>query len=70
MSEEKIYTMQVRVIESKECGCVGYNYVWRDVRPTNGKRYEYPTHAKALSMLNMCYPDCTSDEVRVKEHKI
>ena len=43
-----VYVMQVKVQESgKE--------VWKDVKPSGGKRYEYDTLAEASDMLRICY---------------
>ena len=42
-------------------------YEWRSVHPTGGKPYEYETREEADRMLNICYPEQTSNEVRVIE---
>lgn len=40
---------------------------WLAVRPTGGKPYKYNTENEAWRMLNICYPDCSPDEVRVRD---
>jgi hypothetical protein len=41
--------------------------VWLSVRPTHGTPYQYQTREEALRMLNLCYPEVSSEEKRVIE---
>lgn len=40
---------------------------WRSVRPTNGAPYSYSTREEAERVMRMCYPDESSEIVRVVE---
>lgn len=51
-----VYVMQVKVFEDGKS-------VWKDVRPSRGRRYEYDTRDEAERMLPLCSQ--YSDSVRV-----
>jgi len=40
-------------------------YEWRGLRPTNGQVYKF-TSEEATRMRKMCYPESTSDRVRIR----
>jgi hypothetical protein len=54
-----MYEFQVKIKVNDEM-------IWKSVRPSNTEKpYQYTTHKEANDMMNMCYPLCTKDEVRV-----
>lgn len=41
--------------------------VWKKMRPTNGEPYIFQTYDQALNTVNVCYPFCTEEEVKIVE---
>ncbi len=59
-----MWGIQVKVRERSG----GYErLIWRDLRPTNGEPYRYGSKDEAERIRWMCYPDQTSERVRVVE---
>ena len=53
-----MYEMQVQLR-------IGNMALWRSVRPTNGRPYQYESEQKAWETLNTYYPDTPKDRLRV-----
>ncbi len=59
-----MYQIEVKLEEEAPCGH-GTVKVWRAIRPTGGKPYEYESRPEAEAMARMCYGSADV-EVRVK----
>ncbi len=58
-----MYQFQVKMYDEQK-----KEHVWKSVRPTKGKPYEYKTHKEAFNMMKMCYPlQILNEEIRVIE---
>jgi hypothetical protein len=56
------YILQVCIAREHFEGTI---WTWQDVRPTNGKRYEFDTFEEAEKVRAMCYPGLGNDRVRI-----
>ena len=63
------YKIEVRIQESIPGSQYGKRWTWAAIRPTGGAPYVFDTIQEAQRVRAMCYPQQTSEEVRITKIK-